>query len=577
MKMKMMTSTVFIMLLVDILAFTFSALPCSVSAEDSPYFEVLDDIGTHFELPRFNVLLTTNTTVHMFLRACSSEMISYFIENASDGISSQLTLGYLKPFTTYYMYEDSYVNENAFTTDDIGSYTYAQDLSKLHHVFIQPRSGTIHISTSTTLHADINDDVAIIADNVVLDLNGYNIVGPGGWSGWMGIDVSYHRNVTIENGGIRNHITGIYLSDCRNIVIQNTTISSNLWSAVEMSGVWDSLITGNTFTSNIYALEVGWHSSGNEIYHNNFISGTSWSEVPYANTWDDGYPSGGNYWSGYTGVDLYNGPGQDVPGSDGIGDSPYAIDVNNIDHYPLMNSWTPTETFVKIGGKDEPVSIVSNTTIDNIVATKNNLKFSSSGPTGQNGYINSIFPMINTTDINVSIDGHKPASPFPIISTNGTHYFIYFKFTLSTHIVTIQFAPVTATIDIDPDTLNLKSEGEGITGYIELTEEYDINGIDVSTAMLNGTVPAELHPTEVGDHDGDSVPDLTVKFSRQTVIDYVLDHINLEELIEKRGVEITMTLTGTMIDGTLFQGSDTIKITFPTNYWKIVYLELGIV
>src|SRR4030042_6170434 len=107
MKIKMMTSTVFILLLVDMLAFTFGALPSSVSAEDTPGFEVLDDIGTHFELPCFNVFVTTNTTVHIFLRACSSEMISYFIENASDSISTQLTLGYLEPFTTYYMYEDS--------------------------------------------------------------------------------------------------------------------------------------------------------------------------------------------------------------------------------------------------------------------------------------------------------------------------------------------------------------------------------------------------------------------------------------------------------------------------------------
>jgi hypothetical protein len=54
--------------------------------------------------------------------------------------------------------------------------------------------------------------------------------------------------------------------------------------------------------------------------------------------WDDGYPSGGNYWSDYTGVDLYSGVNQDEPGSDRIGDTPYVFDYHQ-DNYPLMEPW----------------------------------------------------------------------------------------------------------------------------------------------------------------------------------------------------------------------------------------------
>jgi len=59
--------------------------------------------------------------------------------------------------------------------------------------------------------------------------------------------------------------------------------------------------------------------------------------------WDDGYPSGGNYWSNYSGVDLFKGSYQNETDSDGIGDKPYIIDVDNRDRYPLMKlyPWAP--------------------------------------------------------------------------------------------------------------------------------------------------------------------------------------------------------------------------------------------
>ncbi|MEJ2281504.1 MAG: hypothetical protein P8X97_06290 [Candidatus Bathyarchaeota archaeon] len=47
-----------------------------------------------------------------------------------------------------------------------------------------------------------------------------------------------------------------------------------------------------------------------------------------SNTWDDGYPSGGNYCSVYNGIDN-NG--------DEIGDIPYIIGENNQDNYPFIN------------------------------------------------------------------------------------------------------------------------------------------------------------------------------------------------------------------------------------------------
>ena len=80
-----------------------------------------------------------------------------------------------------------------------------------------------------------------------------------------------------------------------------------------------------------------------KIYHNTIKDNTEQVVVDseFSKTWDDGYPSGGNWWSDYTGIDRYNGPNQDISGSDGIGDTPYIINENNVDYYPLMKPRLP--------------------------------------------------------------------------------------------------------------------------------------------------------------------------------------------------------------------------------------------
>ena len=106
-----------------------------------------------------------------------------------------------------------------------------------------------------------------------------------------------------------------------------------------------------------------------------------------------------------------------------------------------------------------------------------------------------------------------------------------------------------ATVDFDPDTLNLKSKGKVVTVYIELPEGYDVEEIDISTVMLNGIVPAMAKPTEIGDHDGDGVSDLMVKFDRSDVQDVL-----------KPGNEVEVTVSGELTDGTDFEGNDTIRV-----------------
>jgi hypothetical protein len=116
------------------------------------------------------------------------------------------------------------------------------------------------------------------------------------------------------------------------------------------------------------------------------------------------------------------------------------------------------------------------------------------------------------------------------------------------------------TLDLDPDTLNLKSKGRWITGYIELYDGRDVRDIDIGTLLLNETIPAERWPYAVGDYDEDGIPDLMVKFNRSRVQEYI-EGLNLSPggggIF---GYWVTLTVTGSFKDGTTFECSDTIRV-----------------
>jgi len=141
---------------------------------------------------------------------------------------------------------------------------------------------------------------------------------------------------------VQNYSVGdagqVILVNCNNITVQNlnlvkATVGVELWHTN------NTKIKGNNIANNRWSIHL-YGSSKNSIYHNNFIN-NPWQVHNYqsVNVWDDSYPSGGNYWSDYAGTDLCRGSYQNETGSDGIGDTPYIIDENNTDNYPLMKPY----------------------------------------------------------------------------------------------------------------------------------------------------------------------------------------------------------------------------------------------
>jgi len=149
------------------------------------------------------------------------------------------------------------------------------------------------------------------------------------------------NNIIRGNNIIASGQSGVCLLYSANYnSVSENNITSSCYYGIHLAWSSYNSIVGNNITNNALGINII-GSSNNRFYHNNFIGNTQqvYIDLGYANFWDDGYPSGGNYWSDYTGVDKYSGSNQGEPSSDGIGDTPYVIDANNQDRYPLMVQW----------------------------------------------------------------------------------------------------------------------------------------------------------------------------------------------------------------------------------------------
>jgi len=163
---------------------------------------------------------------------------------------------------------------------------------------------------------------------------------------WAGIQSEYSFNNTLIHNTVSNNGLGVRLIGSFNNTLSHNIIANNSRGGVWLDYSFNNLLVSNNIINNSAKVlsDAGvslYLSYVNKIFHNNFINNQRQAYTCPGNFWDDGYPSGGNYWSDYTDVDEKNGPGQDLPGSDGIWDHPYEIDANNKDNYPLIEPWTP--------------------------------------------------------------------------------------------------------------------------------------------------------------------------------------------------------------------------------------------
>ena len=144
-------------------------------------------------------------------------------------------------------------------------------------------------------------------------------------------------NNTIANNIIISSLDcGIYLIGS-NSTVTNNTIESNDECGICIVEGKDNLVRGNIIKNNGVGLRCDGGTKDNLIYQNRFVCNSRQFLDYGSNKWDDGYPSGGNYWSDFLSVDMYSGVNQNEHGPscsplpDGICDAPYGAD-----RYPLF-------------------------------------------------------------------------------------------------------------------------------------------------------------------------------------------------------------------------------------------------
>jgi len=256
-------------------------------------------------------------------------------------------------------------------------------------------------------------------------ISGNNITGNN-----LGIHLSSSDYNSVSNNLIANaNADGVSLQAASSNNIFENKITGN------KDGIWlsasDNSILGNIISNNQYGIRV---FGSNSIYHNIFIDNTNQAYSFNATSiWDNGYPSGGNFWSSYRDSDA---------DGDGIGDTPYVIDANNTDRYPLIvptvwNYSTPIP--VAFGGKANWVSLSSNSTISTFRfnQTQKQISFKVTGADGTIGSCRVTIPKtLLSGPYNILVNNSPPLTLSE--TSNGTHTFLGFTYNHSTKTIEIR-------------------------------------------------------------------------------------------------------------------------------------------
>jgi len=375
-----------------------------------------------------------------------------------------------------------------------GTYTENVDVNK-DHLTIKSESGA---EITIVQAANSSDHVFEITADYV-NIRGFTVKGAtGSWGAGIclaGKDSYYEdyighcsisNNIALKNHRgiilsyafsnlVDNNIGDIYLGDswsntisnnsgsirldfCYNNILVNN-VGSDVYIGIFLAVSYDNIVVKNTISKNLYGIYFLWDFSGNIFYLNNFVDNiedvyyekplesfiiwwNSPSEIEYSyygNTYQNCI---GNYWSNYSGSDA-NG--------DGIGDTPYAIDLQE-DYYPLM---TPSENYDLVPDTTPPEAVID-LRISEITRTSAILTWTAPGDDGNYGtacYYDIRYSESEITDENWDLATQcisevipQPASSKEIFKVTGLSSLSKYYFAIKTVDETLNWSSLSNTI-----------------------------------------------------------------------------------------------------------------------------------
>jgi parallel beta-helix repeat protein len=285
----------------------------------------------------------TNEPAVLTLAADDVKVSGFTIESANRSIRSQNALG------INIQADNCTISDNILQNNYIGIFCALQS------------STTV---TNNTITSSVKDGIRFY-DGSLNNISDNNIIG----NTVSGIALGGYLNV-VSGNVLQKNFRGIGLGSSNSVVFNNK-ILSNSESGIFLSGS-KNVITANEIALNKYGVFITTQLAApraNQLYHNNFENNghNAFGNSSFLiESWDNGYPSGGNYWSDY----QTKYPSAVEKDSSGIANTPYNINSNNTDNNPLIKQVdlsNPGKAPSSISpASTAPNTIVASWTFDNI-------------------------------------------------------------------------------------------------------------------------------------------------------------------------------------------------------------------